>query len=179
MSDRSDNAATLTTSSHLYRGVSHEMFTLSGRALVPKACGIFEAPLIWGRFHWGDGQWGITESNAVLRHQWQQLGLPTSGISTTPVLERAKYYALGGGRFACGYVFVIDRRLLHGQGVREYIVADFVRNPAAPDDREVILVACDGGALPDGIVVDIRPWPEITGDPLSIATPDTPPAQPS
>ena len=155
------------------------MYAALGPHLAPKACGPFVAPAIWGQFHWGDAQWGITEGNAVLRHQWQQLGLPTSGISTTPVLERAKYYALGGGRFACGYVFVIDRRLLHGQGVREYIVADYVRNPAAPDDREVILVARDGGTLPHGTVVDIRPWPEITGGALSIVTPDTPPAPPS
>lgn len=155
------------------------MYNATGTSLTPKACGPFLAPAIWGQFHWGDVQWGITEGNAALRHQWQQTGLPTSGISTTPVINRAGYYARCGGRKSSGYVIVIDRRLLHHQGVPEYAVADYVRNSAVPADYEVVLVARDGGALPAAIVADVRPWPNTAEGPPSVdipATPSVPPA---
>lgn len=107
--DRSIGAS---VSQYLYRGVNAGSFEKSGPALGPRGSGPYRAPAIWDQFHWGGAHWGVTEGNAVLRHLWQQLGLPTAGISVTPVFERAKYYALGGGLFACGYIYVIDRPYL-------------------------------------------------------------------
>jgi hypothetical protein len=40
-------------------------------------------------------------------------------------------------------------------GVRELIVADWLPHPSVPEDAEVILVAADGGALPEGIFLGI------------------------
>ncbi|MFX8082960.1 hypothetical protein ABTK87_19800, partial [Acinetobacter baumannii] len=82
-----------------------------------------------------------SKENAVIEHQHLQLGLPTSGISTTPVFERAKFYALGPEQVGEGVVLVIDRNLCEGLGISEFIVAEYTRNPAVPEDHEVILVS--------------------------------------
>jgi hypothetical protein len=88
-------------------------------------------------------------------HQLDQEGYPTSGISTTPHFERACTYATYGG--VPGFVYKIDRQLLDGNGVKQWLVEQFVVQPSIPEDDEVILVANDFGALPDSIVVEIVP----------------------
>jgi hypothetical protein len=141
----------------LYRGVSIEHFKKTAGQLVPKKIAPFEYT-----FHYGEGitygsgvKYGSSPTNAVIRHQLRQEGFPTSGVSTTPILERALYYASRGGREASGYVFKIDRDILGSLGVMEYIVADYVVGPSIPEDREVILVAADFGVLPKEIVVEV------------------------
>jgi len=52
-------------------------------------------------------------------------------------------------------VVKIDRTLLPTLGIREYIVREWVENPAIPLDDEVILVVPDGGALPPEVVIEI------------------------
>lgn len=83
---------------------------------------------------------GPSIQNAVLGHQISSKKFPTSGISTTPIFERAKYYATNGGQFSLGYVFKLDRKLFEKFGVEEYIVSSWVENPSKPEDEEVILV---------------------------------------
>jgi hypothetical protein len=102
----------------------------------------------------GSATAGPSEKNAVLRHELRQEGFGSAGISTTPILERARFYALAGGKNDRGLVITIDRALLHGHGVREFVVAAWVPDPSCPEDEEVILVAADGGLLPQQIVID-------------------------
>jgi hypothetical protein len=92
--------------------------------------------------------------NAVHRHQLLQKGYPTSGISTTPKFVVAKQYAKGSCEGLGGFVYKIDREMLPKAGVSEYIVSDYVANPAVPGDDEVILVTSDGKELPENIVVE-------------------------
>ena len=103
-----------------------------------------------------DGSWtlGNSVTNAVRRHELRQEGFPTSGISTTPLLDRARFYATQGGSVQ-GYVLKIDRSLLSRFTVTEYVVKEWVNNPSVPEDLEVILVAADFGPLPGDIVVEI------------------------
>ncbi len=93
---------------YLYRGENKKMYRCSGGVLPPKlmkrpfeyvfrADGSIKAD--------GSATAGLSENNAVYGHQLSSSKFPTSGISTTPVFQRACYYATAGGRFAFGYVF--------------------------------------------------------------------------
>jgi hypothetical protein len=97
-----------------------------------------------------------------LKHQLNQAGFPTSGISTTPIYDRAAFYALAGGQHQTGYVYKINRQALASHGVREFVVNEITTKPSVPEDQEVILVVPSGGGLPDALVeetikIDVSP----------------------
>ena len=102
---------------------------------------------------------GEGEQNAVVTHQFAELrteqGFRSAGISTTPICERAKYYATHINELVTtdGYVYFIDRSKLDKFGVEQKIVSELVEFPSKPEDEEVILVAKDRGVLPIKIVV--------------------------
>jgi hypothetical protein len=50
--------------------------------------------------------------------------LPDGRDLNDAALERARHYALGGGRHARGYVLAIDSSLLESRGARAYVVAE-------------------------------------------------------
>ncbi len=128
----------------------------SGRIL-PKKLEPFTYTFHWGErgLKYGSGAgYGSSQTNAVIRHQLNQEGFPTSGVSTTPLLERARFYATGGGNNT-GYVYKIDRSILQLHDVKEFVVSNFAAYPSVPEDQEVILVAPDFGILPEAIVVDV------------------------
>ena len=144
--------------SYLYRGVSDSIHRKNNGRLVPKKSESFRYI-----FHCGEGlacgsgaKCGSSETNAVIRHQLNQEGFPTSGVSTTPFFERAKLYATHNAKRA-GYVYKIDRSLLATYNVQEFIVSECANQPSVPEDDEVILVASDFGPLPEEIVVDVIP----------------------
>jgi hypothetical protein len=127
---------------------------LSGRGLEPKRSGSFSDSACYGEAKYDEGwNYGESEANAVLRHQLDQKGLPTVGISTTPSYERAAYYATFGGR-RTGYVYKIDRESLAAHRVREVVVGAFTPAPSIPEDQEVILVSVNGGALPEALILE-------------------------
>ena len=98
---------------------------------------------------------GESEVNAVLRHQIDpDSGFRDSGISTTLHYARAEFYATRGHTGQSGYVLTFDRELLKVHEVRALVVREILSNPTLPEDDEVILVASDGGALPEGIVIN-------------------------
>lgn len=145
--------------SYLYRGVSDSIHRKNNGRLVPKKIEPFQYGFHWGEegLTWDSGAtWGSSERNAVIRHQLNQEGFPTSGVSTTPLFERAKFYATHDGK-RVGYVYKIDRSLLSVHSVKERIVSEFAKRPSVPEDDEVILVSSDFGPLPEEIVVDVIP----------------------
>jgi len=89
-------------------------------------------------------------TNAIRQHQWEQRGYPTSGISTTPHLERAENYN-------SGVIVVINRNLLPEFGVKEFEVNKYLKSEdiACPEDDEIILVREDKGPFPKEIIVDV------------------------
>ncbi len=140
----------------LYRGVNPDLHTLHDGKMKPKDRLPFARPPEWGRAAWGKAYRGMTDFNAVIEHQLDQAGYPTSGISTTPHLDRAIWYATHNGNYPEGYVYVIDRSACRHHGVAEYIVNEIVPYPSVPGDEEVILVSPDYGTLPPEILVEIR-----------------------
>ncbi len=107
---------------------------------------------------------GEYEQNAVVTHQSPELmteqGFRSAGISTTPILKRAKYYAthinesVTTDGYVYVYVYVII--LLDKFEVEQKIASDLVEFPRCPEDEEVILVAKARGSLPIEIVVKTR-----------------------
>jgi hypothetical protein len=142
----------------LYRGVSVTLHRKNDGLLIPKATGPFAYEYHWGESGaaWGGITWGASEHNAVVRHQVNQEGFPTSGLSTTPHLERARIYARGRDGQSPGYIYRIDRTNLAGHGVLEFVVAAYC-TPSVPEDDEVILVCGDGLPLPSELVVEVIP----------------------
>jgi len=141
----------------LYRGANPDLHK-AGNVLRSKGQGTFEYSARYGETTYGGGwTYGTSDANAVLRHQHQQAGFPTSGISTTPLYERAVFYATngpGGTRYETGYVYKIDRDALESCGVREYVVTEYAVTPSVPEDDEIILVPARG-TLPDDVPVEI------------------------
>ena len=140
----------------LYRGVSASLHEKLCGVLEPKERAAFAREPNWDRASWNDSTWGESEQNGVVEHQLEQAGFPTSGISTTPNLQRAIFYATSGGSLSSGYVYVIDRDRLAEHHIRTYIVNELLGAPSVPEDDEVILLASDFGALPASVVVEVR-----------------------
>ena len=105
---------------------------------------------------------GEYEQNAVVTHQSPELmteqGFRSAGISTTPIFERAKYYAthINPSVTTDGYVYVIDCGKLDKFEIEQKIVSELVEFPRCPEDEEVILLAKDKGELPIEIVVETK-----------------------
>ena len=144
----------------LYRGITEAFHQRNGTRLKPKTLGPFEFAFRWDQqdVQWDSGAtWDSSEANAVMRHQLKQEGYPTSGISTTPLFERAAVYARGKDGRSPGFVVKIDRSRLAAHGVREFIVAELVREPSIPEDEEVILLTPGGVSLPEAVIVEVIP----------------------
>ena len=145
-------------SQYLYRGVGEAGTPLDETilsALRPRQPGAFSYCFRADGTVKADGSAtaGPSETNAVLRHELRQEGFGSAGISTTPLFERARFYALAGGRSRGGVVITIDRGLLARYDVKEFVVAAHLEHPSVPEDYEVILVASGGGRLPREIVL--------------------------
>lgn len=148
----------------LFRGVSEEFHQANDGLLKPKVQGPFAYEPHWDEpgITWDSGvTWDSTSTNAVIRHQLNQEGFPTSGISTTPHLERAMLYARGRNGTSGGYVFKIDRKALQHHGVTEFVVSKFCA-PSIPEDDEIILVVPNMPHLPLAVVVEVIQVPALS-----------------
>jgi hypothetical protein len=99
------------------------------------------------------GEW---PEHAVRAQQWNSDRFPTSGVSTTPHLKRAKYYAQRDRTIAR---IAVDRLAAHG--VQTFRVSDHVHPSliSKPEDDEVILVCRGAKYFPKDIIVDIFELP--------------------
>ncbi|MDR4493065.1 MAG: hypothetical protein R3B74_01330 [Nitrospirales bacterium] len=133
------------------------MFRSTEGRLLPKAIGVeFKRAIKYGQgFKYGEITYGSSVKNAIMAHQKDSSTFPSSGVSTTPVFENAKAYALHNGVYTSGYVFKIDAELLKTVGVMAYDISETAPAPAISEDKEIILVAKDFGVLPTEIVIEI------------------------
>jgi hypothetical protein len=140
---------------YLYRGVSEEMHNAKS-SLAPKGTSFFRTIKYGQGFKYDSGvTYGASVNNAIVGHQLDSAKFPTSGISTTPFIDRARIYALSNGKNAKGIIYKIDRALLSKNKVKEYKVSEYAKSPSIPEDDEVILVVENNGALPHEVIVDI------------------------
>ncbi len=146
----------------LYRGVNKELYKENKGELRPKGTQ-FRSHLYPSKYLFPSDRLiiGESEQNAAIYHQIG--GQSDAGISTTPILKRAEYYATHFYNAANGLltptdgiVYVIDRSKLDKFEVEQWVASELVESPKAPEDEEVILVAKDRGNLPKAIVVKTR-----------------------
>jgi len=79
----------------LYRGTSYKNHLRNNGKLIPKGI-TCKYPILYGDSiaKYGSGvTYGCSLSNAVIGHQTNSDRYPTSGVSTTPHFERARFYA--------------------------------------------------------------------------------------
>ena len=141
-------------SNFLYRGISEKMLK-SNEGLIPKDTTFIKFVQYGSGVRYDTVTYGESVQNAVVVHQMDSFKFPTSGISATPFLERAKYYALNKGVRNKGYVYKINRDLLKNFYIKEYRVSEHIAPAQMPEDDEVILVSETGGSLPKEIIVEI------------------------
>jgi hypothetical protein len=96
----------------------------------------------------------------VIRHQLNQEGFPTSGLSTTPHLKRAVVYARGQRGDSDGFIYKIDSEKLNEYDIAMYVVAAYARWPSIPEDDEISLVTPDGRPLPE-VLIEVIPLSEV------------------
>jgi hypothetical protein len=94
---------------------------------------------------------GERPEHAVRAHQWDGR-YSTSGVSTTPHLKRAEYYAQHHRTIA---KIAVER--LAASGVQMFQVSEYVDSSIifAPEDDEVILVCPDAERFPKEIIAEI------------------------
>jgi hypothetical protein len=119
------------------------------KPLAPFAAGLMFPQVFPVRF----GEW---PEHAVRAQQRDSDRFPTSGVSTTPHLKRAKHYAQHNQTIAR---IAIDRLAAHG--VQTFRVSKYVQPSliSKPEDDEVILVCPGAKYFPKEIIVDIFKLP--------------------
>ncbi len=111
---------------------------------------------------------GKRPEHAVRAHQCKGL-YPTSGVSTTPHLERAEYYAQHHRTIAKIAVERLAECGIETFQVSEHVHPEFI---LVPEDDEVILVCPGAECLPKEIIVDIFRLPDAVTEPLMPLIPD-------
>lgn len=143
----------------LYRGVNSDLYEKLEGKLSPKNLNKkFSSFACAGDPHavCGSGiEAGESGLNSVILHQWDQAGIPTSGISTSPDIERAKVYAFNDGKYNKGYIFKLSIEKLKDNGVKIYRVNDLIPYPAIPEDDEHVIVSEDFGSIPTSAILEV------------------------
>jgi hypothetical protein len=136
---------------YLYRALRKEEID-AGNILIPKSQGPFRSDRCFGIDMYFPIEFGSV-TNAIRQHQWKQKGFQTSGVSTTPHFERAKFYAERNG-----VIVKIDCQSLSKYGIIEYDVDGYLKpgEIAVPEDDEIILVREEGGSFPKEIIVGVN-----------------------
>jgi hypothetical protein len=138
---------------YLYRALRQEEIE-AGNILIPKSQEPFEANPRLGIDTRLPFIIGPTKEHAIRQHQWNQKGYPTRGISTTPHIERAKFYAKSNRVIA-----KLDCKLFEKYKISEFVVKDWIgifpSDIAVPEDDEVILVMEDNDSFPKEITCDL------------------------
>jgi len=125
----------------------------ANHTLIPKGTGEFKSDPMFGIDTTFDMVFN-SEENAIRQHQWMQNGLPTRGVSTTPIYERAVNYAR-----THKVIVKIDTSLFDKLGIKMYDVNEVLgfrpSDIAAYDDHEIILVYEKDGQFPREIISEI------------------------
>lgn len=142
----------------LYRGVNSKMFDeiKDYKFIQPKS---YEFGIVFQHDgtikHDGSATYGKSEKNAILGHQIDSSKFKTSGISTTPFINRAREYALHSGKFNKGYILSFDTHKLDTNEYEVLVVSTRVIFPTKPEDDERILIRKDNANIPFEIVCKV------------------------
>lgn len=140
------------TPKFLYRAL-RQVEIESGFVLIPKSTDIFASDPMFGIDNTNPMHFG-SSLNSVRQHQYKQNGLPTRGVSTTPIFERAKFY---GKRLK--HVAKINTSRFDEFDIEIFnvniVLKNYSHDIAFPEDQEIILVQKSDGAFPPQIIEEI------------------------
>jgi len=83
-----------------------------------------------------DFSFGLSISNAIHLHEYMQNGEKTGYLSFSPYFDRAKYYALGDGKYEKGTVLKVSVNILREKGFKIFSVNELLEKPACKEDDE-------------------------------------------
>lgn len=148
---------------YLYRGMNINMYNEMKGQLIPRGT-MTTANLFPGNYlSPSDNLFpGNHRLNAIDKHQnpnrYNEKNFKNNSayLSTTPHLERAKYYATNGNT-SPGYVFYIKRSILTEHNIHEYSVSRIATIIIVPEDDEVLLLTNPFGTpLPKEVIIKIE-----------------------
>lgn len=137
---------------YLYRGMDINMYNELDGELTPR--GIITTANLYPGEHLFPSEnlfSGNHHLNAIDKHQnpyrfdEDDFKNNSAYLSTTPHLERAKYYATKGNTLP-GYIFYINRSVLAKFNILEYSVSELATIITVPEDDEVLLLTNPVGA---------------------------------
>ncbi len=143
----------------LYRGINHQQLEdlLSSNLLKPHGVKFSLGFTHNGDFSFdGSMTYGESAQNAVAMHQKDSGKYKTSGISTTPHLHRAIFYAGGKSNNGDGYILVFEKATLIRKGILLKTVAESVKFPQEAEDSEVIIHCEDNSPIGIACINSIR-----------------------
>ena len=146
----------------LYRGMDKEMYKSTKGKLIPfgtvdiaALCpseNLFPSEKLFPGTHQANA---VDKHQNPLRYNEDNFKKNSAYLSTTPNLERAKYYATRGNTLS-GYVFKIDREILAQYEIEEFIVAEIATSITMPEDDEVLLKPFPSGSvLHERVIVEV------------------------
>lgn len=98
--------------------------------------------------HAGSITYGLSSQNAVFGHQINSNKFPTSGISTTPIWERAMYYALKGLKKGNGVILEMNLNNLDKSEFEWHEINKLIANPTCREDNEILIRRFDNDVFP-------------------------------
>jgi len=150
-------------SDFLYRGINAKMFDTHKGKLMPFGK-YSKADLFPSEFLVPSNNLypGYNEKNAIDKHQnpnrynENEFKENSAYLSTTPLRERAIYYATN--RYSeIGYVFTIERKKLKEYSVLEYNISNIATVITIPEDEEVLLLPSPhGSSIPEEVIISIE-----------------------
>lgn len=96
----------------------------------------------------GSATHGESLRNAVLGHQIDSNIFQTSGISTTPIWDIAKKYALRNKKHSSGVILELDLATLSNAEYEWFDINSIVPHPENPEDNEILIKRNDNGNFP-------------------------------
>lgn len=141
----------------IYKGINCDMFSkISNEKFIHPKSHEFETIFKYDEKIKYDGSatYGKSHRNAVVGHQIDSSHFKTSGISTTPHIERAKYYALHNNK--TGYILEFDTEKINKNEYELIIISEKVKSPNIPEDSEIILRRYDNNPIPFKLITNIR-----------------------
>lgn len=137
----------------VFRGVNFDLWKVINdeKVIKPKGLGLdFEITFKHdGSIRYdGSATFGSSIQNAVNGHQISSDKFPTSGISTTPIWERAMYYALRGLNKGNGVILEMNLNNLDKSEFEWHEINKLIANPTCREDNEILIRRFDNGVFP-------------------------------
>jgi hypothetical protein len=96
----------------------------------------------------GSATYGSSIQNAVNGHQISSKNFTTSGISFSPIWERALIYALNNNKYKSGVILEFETNEILDNSIELFDVNKMINHPTFREDNEFIIKRRDNQVFP-------------------------------